>query len=136
MIYAVIDTNVIVASFLTKHSDSATAQVMYAMGIGLITPLYNNEILDEYREVLSRKKFHFPITYIENVIEYTITHGIAMERLHYEGSLPDESDRVFYEVSLSKEDSFLVTGNLKHYPISPKVVTPRDFLETCLSNQL
>lgn len=136
MIYAVIDTNVIVASFLTKHSDSATAKVMYAMGIGLITPLYNDEILDEYKEVLSRKKFHFPQSYIDSVIDYVIVHGLSMERLHYQGELPDESDRVFYEISLSKSGSFLVTGNLKHYPISPQVVTPRDFLEICLSNQL
>ena len=27
--------------------------------------------------------------------------------------MPDEDDRVFYEVALSEEDSFLVTGNLK-----------------------
>ena len=28
-------------------------------------------------------------------------------------AMPDEDDRVFYEVALSEEDSFLVTGNLK-----------------------
>jgi hypothetical protein len=43
--------------------------------------------------------------------------------------MPDEDDRVFYEVSLSIEDSFLVTGNLKHYPISPRVITPAMFLD-------
>lgn len=42
--------------------------------------------------------------------------------------MPDESDRVFYEVSLSKEDSFLVTGNLKHYPIAPRIVSPSEFI--------
>ena len=31
MVYAVIDTNVIVASLLTKHHDSATARVMDAV---------------------------------------------------------------------------------------------------------
>lgn len=35
---------------------------------------------------------------------------------------------LFFEVSLSNEDSFLVTGNLKHYPVSPKVITPADFI--------
>ena len=35
----------------------------------------------------------------------------------FEESMPDDDDRVFYEVSLSIEDSFLVTGNLKHYLI-------------------
>ena len=43
-------------------------------------------------------------------------------------SMPDEDDCVFYEVSLSNEDSFLVTGNLKHYPTSPRVITPAEFI--------
>ena len=30
--------------------------------------------------------------------------------------------------TLSKDDSFLVTGNLKHYPMSPRVITPSDFV--------
>lgn len=38
-------------------------------------------------------------------------------------------DVVFYEVALSKEDSFLVTGNTKHFPKTPIVVTPLEFLK-------
>mgnify|MGYP004686366295 FL=1 len=41
----------------------------------------------------------------------------------------DEDDRVFYEVALSEEDSFLVTGNLKHFPKTPKVVTAAQMME-------
>ena len=37
-------------------------------------------------------------------------------------------DRPFYEVSLSVEDSFLVTGNIKHFPVTPKVVTPSQII--------
>jgi hypothetical protein len=36
---------------------------------------------------------------------------------------------VFYEVALSKEDSFLVTGNIRHFPKNPIVVTPAEFLK-------
>lgn len=46
--------------------------------------------------------------------------------------IPDEDDRVFYEVSLSVEDSFLVTGNFKHYPQTPKVISPADFLSVMM----
>lgn len=46
-----------------------------------------------------------------------------------DGNMPDEDDRVFYEVSLSKEDSFLVTGNLKHFPKTPKVITAAQMME-------
>ena len=43
--------------------------------------------------------------------------------------MPDDDDRVFYEVALSEEDSFLVTGNLKHFPRTPKVVTAAQIME-------
>ena len=41
----------------------------------------------------------------------------------------DEDDRVFNEVALSEEDSFLITGNLKHFPKTPKVVTAAQMME-------
>lgn len=50
--------------------------------------------------------------------------GIHADRLPYNGEMPDEKDRPFYEVSLSNDDSFLVTGNLKHFPTTPKVISP------------
>lgn len=49
--------------------------------------------------------------------------------------MPDEDDRVFYEVCLSKEDSFLVTGNLKHFPKEPQVITAAEMMEI-LDNEL
>lgn len=42
---------------------------------------------------------------------------------------PDPKDVVFYEVALSKEDAYLVTGNTKHFPKKPIVVTPAEILE-------
>ena len=35
----------------------------------------------------------------------------------------------FYEVALSKEGSYLVTGNKKHFPKAPIVVTPAEMME-------
>ena len=48
-------------------------------------------------------------------------------------SIPDPKDIVFYEVALSKEDSFLVTGNTKHFPVKPIVVTPAEFIKILAS---
>ncbi len=54
---------------------------------------------------------------------------------HHDGAclqwrgFPDASDAVFYEVALSKEGSYLVTGNKKHFPKSPIVVTPAEMME-------
>lgn len=60
------------------------------------------------------------------------SQGVNSERTPFEGSMPDESDRVFYEIALSKEDAYLVTGNLKHFPETPIVVTPAEMLEILL----
>ncbi len=48
MVYAVIDTNVLVAALLTKNAASATVKVFDAIADSLITPLYHADILREY----------------------------------------------------------------------------------------
>ena len=40
----------------------------------------------------------------------------------------DTKDLVFYEVALSSEDSYLVTGNIKHFPKEPFIVTPAEMI--------
>lgn len=53
---AVVDINVIVSALLSKKEDAATVQVFRAMLGGRFTPLYHEDILDEYEEVLHRPK--------------------------------------------------------------------------------
>lgn len=55
--------------------------------------------------------------------------GISSERVHSDEVFPDQDDVVFYEVALSKEDAYLVTGNTKHFPKTPIVVTPAEMME-------
>jgi predicted nucleic acid-binding protein len=52
MICAVIDTNVIVSALITHNSAAATVAVVEHILSGDITPVYNEEILNEYDEVL------------------------------------------------------------------------------------
>ena len=61
MIYAVIDTNVLVSALLSRRSDAATVQVVSAIYEKGICPLFNDEIIAEYEEVLCRPKFSFPL---------------------------------------------------------------------------
>ena len=129
-IYAVIDTNVIVSALLSKNSHSSTTIVYEAILDGLLIPVYNNDILNEYLDVLSRKKFPFAKEDIQS-IELLLTHiGIKMDRTKAnEEIFPDQKDVVFYEVALSKEDAYFVTGNIKHFPKKPFVVTPAEMVE-------
>lgn len=128
-IYAVIDTNVLVSALLPSQKISNPTRVLREVFRGRITLVYNEEILSEYIEVLSRDKFHIRKTSIEAVINHIKREGIKLERATtFEGVFPDPKDVVFYEVTLSKDDAYLVTGNIKHFPKKPFVVTPAEMV--------
>lgn len=127
-VYAVFDTNVIVSALLTRHPDSPTATLLNMVMDGIITPVFNDEILKEYKEVLGRKKFGFTSNQVYSVISALAT-GINMKRVHSGLNFPDPDDAVFYEVALSKEDSYLITGNIRHFPRVCKVVSPTEMLD-------
>ena len=128
MIYVVIDTNVLVSALITKNPEAATAKVVRLLLEQEFVPLYDADIIAEYEDVLHRSKFPILKETADALISFIIENGIESSRVDFEESMPDEDDRVFYEVSLSQDDSFLVTGNLKHYPMSPRVITPSDFV--------
>ena len=129
MIYVVIDTNVLVSALITKNPEAATAKVVRLLLEQEFVPLYDADIIAEYEDVLHRSKFPILKETADALISFIIEYGIESSRVNFTEAMPDEDDRVFYEVSLSQEDSFLVTGNLKHYPTSPCVITPAQFLE-------
>ena len=135
MIYAVIDTNVLVSALITHNSLSATAKVVRLLLEGGFVPLYESNIIEEYQGVLHRSKFKLLPDVADAIISYIKEHGIETSRTAFQELMPDEDDRVFYEVSLSVDDSFLVTGNLKHYPQTPKVISPADFINVIMESQ-
>ena len=129
-IYAVIDTNVLVSALLPSQKVSNPTMVLREVFKGRITPVFNEEILDEYKEVLSREKFHIHQARIDTVVNHIKNTGLELERTKsWEGVFPDPKDIVFYEVTLSKDDAYLVTGNIKHFPQKPFVVTPAEMVE-------
>ena len=125
----IIDTNVIVSAFLSRYNDSATVLLLDCLFKGAIIPVFNDEILNEYSTVLTRSKFKIAKEKIDAVLTEIKTKGIHSERVNSGEILPDAKDAVFYEVALSKEDSYLVTGNLKHFPKKPFVVSPAEMLQ-------
>lgn len=136
-IYAVIDTNVIVSALISSNDRSNPTVIVRAVLRGEIKPVYNDEILSEYTEVLSRDKFHIQKSDIDLVISHIIKIGLKVERKEAVGEIfPDPKDVVFYEVALSKEDSYLVTGNIKHFPKVDFVVTPAEMLAIINENEL
>ena len=74
--YAVVDTNVIVSALIAKKPESPPRQVFWAMLSGEFIPLYHPDILAEYGEVLSRKKFHLKEETIQTVLVAVRQFGV------------------------------------------------------------
>ena len=134
--YAVIDTNVLVSALLSSKDDTATVQVLAKVISGEIIPVYSNVITKEYREVLSRKKFGFSGEMIEYLLSAIEKYGILVDPSPSGIVLPDMKDVPFYEVVLEKrdDDAYLVTGNIRHFPKEPCIVTPRELLDILNNN--
>lgn len=129
--YAVIDTNVLVSALLSRRQDSATVLVIERMINGDIIPVFSREIMNEYREVLSRKKFKFAPEMIKYLLSTVEKFGVLVEPTPTGIILPDMKDLPFYEVVMVKrdDDAYLVTGNLKHFPDEKFIVTAREMLD-------
>ena len=128
---AVVDTNVLVSALLSKKSDTATVQVFRAMLQGQFTPLYHQEILDEYDEVFHRPRFHLTEDVIQTVMAAIKKYGIEVFPQPTGEILIDLDDLIFYEVAMEKRDdnAYLVTGNRKHYPVKDFIVTPSEMMD-------
>ena len=110
--YAVIDTNVLVSSML--KSNSVPAQVISHVVSGKIIPVLHRDIFAEYVRVLPRKKFKFPISKIDEMLEDIIKRAIFVDTDNL-----SELNEIFQD---PKDD-------LKHFPLKTFIVTPREMLD-------
>jgi len=113
----VVDTNVFVSAFITPHG--ASARFIGEMLENKFSIAFDNRIIAEYIEVLSRPKFGLS----EEDIGFVKASVLLQEKLSpifVSDELPDEDDKMFIEVALASRDKIIVTGNAKHYP--PKLM--------------
>lgn len=131
--FAVLDTNVLVSALLSKNS--IPAKILDEAAKGIIIPLFNDEILVEYEDVLHRKKFPFTAREVRALMEAIKSCGVHVDPGPVDAVLPDLDDVVFYAVVMEKRkdgDAYLVTGNQKHFPKEPFIVTPKEMLDIIL----
>ena len=134
--YAVIDTNVLVSAML-KWSSVPGNIIEFAFS-GVIIPVLNERIVSEYREVLLREKFHLAKEIVDDVIQALEDQGEYIDTDNMDYELLDPKDVVFYAIVMEKrkeEDTYLVTGNIKHFPQVPYVVTPKEMLDVILEEK-
>ena len=133
--YSVIDTNVIVSAAMKP--ESVPGQVLELVLDGVIIPVLNKTIIQEYHDVLLRLKFDFPEEIVKDILNEIDGHGIHVDAEPLNIELPDPKDLVFYEVVMEErkeEDAYLVTGNIKHFPEKPFIVIPRQMIDIILES--
>ena len=128
MIYAVIDTNVLVAAAKSHKAESSASKILSLVLAGIIQPLVCDEILEEYECILKLPVLAIPEDISSAILSKFKRDGIDPGRTPSSEEHPDPTDQVFYEIALSVEDAYMVTNNKKHFPQKPKVVTPSEML--------
>ena len=126
-----LDTNVIVSGLLS--SVGPPAKIVSLVAQGVLQVCYDKRILEEYAEVLSRSKFKFERSAIDDFIEQLKADGLEVTGAPLPSRLPDPDDEMFLEVVVAGNASCLVTGNLKHFPeegrAGVRVLTPRQLVD-------
>lgn len=130
MYYAVLDTNVLVSAML--KAGSVPGLVAAEALCGNIIPVLNDEILTEYEDVLNRPKFHFDQRAVKVFLDELKKRAVYLDCGFVEEEILDPKDIIFYAVLMEKrkeEDAYLVTGNIKRFPMRTYVVTPKEMLD-------
>jgi putative PIN family toxin of toxin-antitoxin system len=130
--YVVIDTNVLVSALITRNSESSTLRILHFLAESRIIPVYSAEIINEYKAVLRRPKFHLSEQIVSSLISDIENHGIEITHVpEVKEAMVDPKDVVFYAVTLSvqNENALLVTGNSKHFPLKPFIISPAQLVE-------
>jgi len=123
----VIDTNVIVSALL--NANGTPAKIVSLILNGKIKIQYDNRIIFEYNEVLSRKEFAFDLETVNDLMNYFKHDGEFVNANHLNLAFIDDADKKFYEVYKSAGAQYLTSGNLKHFPKEKNIILPKDFLE-------
>jgi putative PIN family toxin of toxin-antitoxin system len=123
----VLDTNVVVSALI--NASGIPGRILALVLNGKIKILYDNRIIFEYIDVLSRKDFKFTGETINDMMDYFRSDGEFINSEYSNVKFIDETDKKFYEVFKSGEARYLITGNIKHFPKENGIVNPKEFIE-------
>ena len=130
--YVVIDTNVLVSALITRNENAPTVKILKYLSQNKIVPVYSSEIVKEYYEVLRREKFKLSEEIVLAIVKDIVNNGLEVRDIvEVKEEMPDPTDVIFYAVTLAKrdKDTFLVTGNGKHFPAKSFIVTPAELMD-------
>ncbi len=137
MIRAVVDTNVLVAGFLSPAGPPG--RIVDWLRGGFVVAVLDDRILAEYAEVLVHPAFRFQPADVDEVLGAIRSHATWAEVGPDDGvELPDPDDAPFAECA-RVEAVPLVTGNLRHFPKHAcrglTVTTPASFVRVVMAGK-
>lgn len=126
----VLDTNVLVSGLLNPVG--IPGRILDLVNAGFVTVLYDDRILAEYRDVLSRPRLRIEPAEAALVLDQIEHGGILFPAQPLDVDLPDPGDLPFLEVADAGGAVPLVTGNGRHFvPLrgstAVPVLTPAEF---------
>ena len=126
LIKVVLDTNILVSSLMcTKGNPS---KILTLVRMNKLQPYYNAEIMNEYNRVLHYPRLRIMPQEISVIVNLILRKGITMEAEKSIVKMPDETDRIFYDLHKAA-GAILITGNAKHYPTENSIMNPADFMK-------
>ena len=105
-IKAVIDTNVFVSAFWSKNIEASPRRIYRALMERRFTPLYSEEIIAEYNDVLHRSKFGFRPDEVAELVNIVRVFGEEIVPAAPDDEIfPDPDDKIVY--TLKKKNAIL-----------------------------
>lgn len=104
--------------------DSVPGNILRHAFEGNVIPVLNEEIIREYRAVLTRPKFHLTDDIVNSVLDRVEEKGIYVDAESLEIELPDPKDLAFYEVVMeSRKTSKKYVVKATPSPDAPSVAS-------------
>ena len=129
----VLDTNILVSALWSPGRKASL--VVKNVILGNLTACYDERIADEYERVLRYPKLGFSEEEVRDLLSPIFRQGLIVRAHAYPNVIfQDESDKKFYETAKTC-GAVLVSGNLKHFPDDPMILSLSDFCEKYIFKQ-
>lgn len=130
MIRVVLDTNIIVSALLQPLGPPAQ---VFLLTLGeTVQMCVSGGIFAEYEEVIRRPRFRRTEETVLSALEMIRKNAFWVKPADPVRACSDPDDDVFLECAQASGASYLVTGNVRDFPLrwlGTEVVSPRHFLE-------
>ena len=134
MLKAVLDTNVVVSAHLTADGPAA---LLFRLALSRYFQCYvSQEILEEYCEVLQRRKFKLDADdVVQSLSAFRAAAVLLNPRMQIVAARDPDDDKIL-ECAIEAKADYIVTGNIRDFPKQFRGVSvfpPRGFLNVLAS---